>query len=225
MQFTAGRVYRRAILLAPEVQRNPPVQATVAQLFDEILAELISDVMDMEEERLLRAYTVPAAVVGDDPIDLTDDGGGTGTREWLRIAYIDWVDADGTDGEVYVATFEARHRALQEYSGQVVGYYEDQQRSLRKVSGWDTVETLSVHGIVTPAAANPVDLEDQQYDFPRALYAALRWEMLLELANTRGDEISGQRIAYWEAKRSEARDRLMMDAQDFALSRIDDIGL
>lgn len=228
MEFTVGDVYRRAILLAPEVQRSPPTPETIARFFTDILADLIADVMDMDEERLARSYTVPADVVDEDPIDLTDDGvGGSGTREWLRIIYIDWVGSDGTDGEVAVPTLEARHRARREYAGHVVGYLEDEQRLLRKVTGWDGVDTLKVHGVLVPVAPDAADLDGvgSTYDFPRSIYSALRWELLLELGSLRSEDIRPEKIGYWENKRGEARQRLMMDAQDFALNRIDDIGL
>lgn len=220
MRFTAAEIFRSTIRGAPELHRQPPGPQDIALVFNDALLELLIDVLDMDEERLAARYVLPAAVVDADPVDLTDDGTGTGAREWLLISYIDWLDANGEGDEVVLVTLEARNRAKQEYHGAVVGHLSDQRRKLHKVTGWGSVKELEIYGVPAPTRVTPATIESTTFDFPSVLAAALRWELVLGLAPI--VEIADGRIAMWDSRRSEARARLEADAHSVA-SLVEDV--
>lgn len=220
--FTALTSLRTARRYAPELRALGARPESIADAFNIALIDLITEVVDMDPERLAGRYAVPSAVVQEEVIDLTDDGTGTGAREWLSIDYIDWLSASGDSDEVWIATIEARHRAADEYEGSVVGLLENQQRSLRKVCGWSGVDSLVVYGVVRPVEVTNGTLSTQQYDFPALIQNALAWELAVQLAADLPD-VSPRRLAVWEERRQQARMRLEMDAAEHVGSRIDEI--
>lgn len=219
--FTAGEVFRSIVLLAPRLRSEPPDPMVVASAFNAALADLVSDVVDADPERLAAKYTLPDYALDSDPVDLTAAGteANPSSREWLRILYIDW-EADGRGDEVWITTLEARGRALHEYPGRVVGYLTDNLRKLHKVAGWDNVTGLTIYGVLAPEEVLPRTFEKKQFDYPRSMKDALRWDMLLQLAPYAGAD--AQTVGYWEAKRQEARDRLFADVHGHIESRIED---
>lgn len=219
--FTAGEVFRSIVLLAPKLRRDPPEPMVVASAFNAALADLVADVVDADPERLANEYALPDYALDSDPVDLTAAGteGDPTNREWLRILYLDW-EADGEGDEVWITTLEARGRAPHEYPGRVVGYLTDNLRKLHKVAGWSSVTGLTVYGVPVPEEVLPRTIETEQFDYPRSMKDALRWDMMLQLAPYAGAD--GGIIQYWEAKRAEARDRLMGDVTSHVVSRIED---
>lgn len=220
--FTAGDVFRATFIRAPELRTKPPRGDIVAAAFNEALLELVLDVIDIDEERLAGRYTVPSWVVSQDPVDLTlaGDQDNPTTREWLRILYVDWKDAAGEGDEVWITTIEARNRAAHDYDGVVVATASDQLRKLYKVSGWEGVHTLEVYGVLAPEEVTARTIDSVQFDYPRAVRDALRWELLLQLSAYAAPD--GGTVQYWEAKRSEARNRLLGDVAGHMESRIED---
>lgn len=221
--FTAGEVFRATFIRAPELRTKPPRGDIVAAAFNEALLELVLDVIDIDEERLAGRYTVPAWVVARDPIDLTlsGDEADPKPREWLRIAYVDWRDAAGEGDEVWITTIEARNRAAHDYDGAPAAVIEDQLRVLRPAGSWPKVDALEVYGVLAPESVSAQTFDSTRFDYPRIMQAALRWELLCALASpSRG--FGPDRIAYFEAKRREAADRLAADARNHASSRIED---
>lgn len=219
--FTAGEVFRSIVLLAPRLRSEPPDPMVVASAFNAALADLVSDVVDADPERLAAAYVLPEHAFHDDFVDLTAAGTPESptTRDWLRILYIDW-EGRGEGDEVWITTLEARGRAPHEYPGRVVGYLTDNLRKLHKVAGWDNVTGLTIYGVLAPEEVLPSTFEKKQFDYPRSMKDALRWEMLLQLAPYAGAD--AQTVGYWEAKRQEARDRLFADVHGHIESRIED---
>lgn len=220
--FTAGDVFRSIVLLAPRLRAEPPEPMVIASAFNAALADLISDVVDTDAERLAARYTVPSWVVSQNPVDLTlaGDQDNPTTREWLRILYVDWKDAAGEGDEVWITTIEARNRAAHDYDGVVVATASDQLRKLYKVSGWEGVHTLEVYGVLAPEEVTARTIDSAQFDYPRAVRDALRWELLLQLSAYAAPD--GGTVQYWEAKRSEARSRLLDDVAGHMGSRIED---
>ena len=220
--FTAGDVFRSIVLLAPRLRAEPPEPMVIASAFNAALADLISDVVDTDAERLAARYTVPSWVVSQDPVDLTlaGDQGNPTTREWLRILYVDWKDAAGEGDEVWITTIEARNRAAHDYDGVVVATASDQLRKLHKVSGWEGVHTLEVYGVLAPVPVTEETLDTEVYDYPSVLRSALTWELLVHLAMHQG--IADGRIALWEQRRAEARERLAGNARGHLVNRIED---
>jgi len=220
--FTAGEVFRATFIRAPELRTKPPRGDIVAAAFNEALLELVLDVIDIDEERLAGRYTVPSWVVSQDPVDLTlaGDQDNPTTREWLRILYVDWKDAAGEGDEVWITTIEARNRAAHDYDGVVVATASDQLRKLHKVSGWEGVHTLEVYGVLAPVPVTEETLDTEIYDYPSVLRSALTWELLVHLAMHQG--IADGRIALWEQRRAEARERLAGNARGHLVNRIED---
>lgn len=218
--FTAAEVFLDASTTAPELGTRPIDPDVIARCFNVALRDLVQEVVDVDDERLAAEYTVPAAVVAADPVDLTDDGTGTGKREWLAIGYIDWRDASGEGFEVWLGTIEARNRIAADADGWVAGYLDDQLRRLRKVTGWSGVQTLAVYGVLVPPAATLANLRTQAYDYPTSLRTALRWELAVLLAPYAGVQ-DRHLLERWEARRMEARERLLGDAGGHVRSRVD----
>lgn len=219
--FTAGEVFRSFVLLAPRLRSDPPEAMVLASAFNAALYDLVSEVVDMDAERLAAEYVLPEHAFHDDFVDLTAAGTPESptTRDWLRILYIDW-EGRGEGDEVWITTLEARGRAAHEYPGRVVGYLSDQLRRLHKVSGWSGVDSLVVYGVVAPEKVTQATFDKIEFDYPRALESALRWEFLLQLAPYAGAD--AQTLGYWEAKRQEARERLLADVRGHIESRIED---
>lgn len=225
MKFTPRQLWLDAAIEAPELEQKPVDPASIAAAFNAKLRELVHEVCDMDAERLIAEYTVPQAVVeaSDTEIDLTDPDGeeDSDPREWLAIEYIDWLDSDGEGDEVWVYPIEARNRISAEASSGVpTCYITDQLRTLKKVSGWDGVTALTIHGVLSPTEVTEDELETE-FDYPAALRAALQWELLLVFARHVG--VKDNRLAYWEQRRANAYDRLMGDAAQHIGNRVEGI--
>ncbi|HET7321070.1 MAG TPA: hypothetical protein VFI96_01125, partial [Longimicrobiaceae bacterium] len=197
--FTAHDLFLEASVEAPELLSKPVDPHVIAATFNAALRDLVMDVVDADAERLAQRYDVPEAVVALDPIDLTDDGTGTGTRAWLHIDYIDWQDASGEGDEVWLPAIEARNRAVDAYPDVVVGMLENQYRSLRKLAGWSSVRTLLVYGVLAPTKVALQTLATVQHDYPPVLESALKWEWLAQLGGIIGAD--AQRQQKWALRR------------------------
>lgn len=208
--FTAEDVLASALDQAPEFRAAPVDPEVMARAFNDALYELVEEMLDADAESLQAPHPVPASVVAQDPIDLTDDGEGTGARDWLHIDYIDWTDPEGPVDEVALVPVEARNRAAEEYEGRfVVGYLTHQQRHLKKLGSWEGVFALEVHGTLAPAKVGPRSL-NTEFDYPRSIEGALKWDLVLWLAAHVG--VADGRVARWEQRAAEARERVGLDA-------------
>lgn len=213
--FTAGDVFRAAARVEPLLLERVPNKDTIAATFNDVLTELVLDVVDADEERLAVRETV--GVDGSGPFDLTRGR----EIEWLRIMGVDWSFKGTVGGEVWITTIEARNRAAHDYDGAPAAVIEDQLRVLRPAGSWPKVDALEVYGVLAPEAVSAQTFDSTRFDYPRIMQAALRWELLCALASpSRG--FGPDRIAYFEAKRREAVDRLAADARNHASSRIED---
>lgn len=220
--FTAAELFAEAAVEAPEILTRPVPGQVMASAFNAALRDLVLEVVDADSERLAERIPVPAAVVAQDPIDLTDDGTGTKKRAWLHIDYIDWLGADGEGREVWIVTQEARNRWDDTAEDEVVGFLEGQKRQLRKIGSWSGVSSLVVYGVLAPTKVKPETL-GTPYDYPPALEAALKWELLAQLAGLIGAD--RDRLAKWDLRRQEARERLFNDAETHVGSQIEEIPL
>lgn len=213
--FTAGDVFRAAARVEPLLLERVPNKDTIAATFNDVLTELVLEVVDADEERLAVRETVD--VDGGGPFDLTRGR----EIEWLRIMGVDWSFKGTVGGEVWITTIEARNRAAHDYDGAPAAVIEDQLRALRPAGSWPKVDALEVYGVLAPEAVSAQTFDKTRFDYPRIMQAALRWELLCALASpSRG--FGPDRIAYFEAKRREAADRLAADARNHASSRIED---
>lgn len=213
--FTAGDVFRAAARVEPLLLERVPNKDTIAATFNDVLTELVLEVVDADEERLAVRETV--GVDGGGPFDLTRGR----EIEWLRIMGVDWSFKGTVGGEVWITTIEARGRAAHDYGGAPAAVIEDQLRALRPAGSWPMVDALEVYGVLAPEAVSAQTFDSARFDYPRIMQAALRWELLCALASpSRG--FGPDRIAYFEAKRREAADRLAADARNHASSRIED---
>ncbi len=210
MQFTAEQVIAIARDRAAEFRSRQVDPEVLARQFDAAFVDTLFDAYDADPEAFDEKVAIPSAVVAVDPVDLTDDGSGTGTLEWLFIDYIDPVDANGDmlDNEVFLGTLEARHRLEDLYSeaDQVVAYFTDQRTKLEKVRGWDGVDLLIVHGILQPQRITRKQLSTVSFSYPSLLFQALPWKLLEFLADHIG--ATDARQSKWERRYEQAIGRL-----------------
>lgn len=224
MQFTAADILRAATRNAPPIKQLPELERELVAAFNERLPEVVLEAAQQDPERLMASYTVPSAVVASDPIDLTDDGTGTGAREWFLIGYIDAYDSGGDlIDEVWIATIEARNRAKQDYQvyEAPVGYLRNQLRDLVKLDSFDEVDTLTVFGILAPDSVAYEDMASTQYNYPSAIRQLLVWECVTTLAPL-VEGITAAQVQTWENRRRQAWGRMIEDA-GAALSRIEEL--
>jgi hypothetical protein len=203
------------------MNKRPVEPGIIIDIFNDALADLVSEVVDIDEERLMQKVSVPAAVVAVDPIDLTHNGVATATREWLAISYIDWVDEDGESDEVHIGTVEARSRIEEEADGFFAAYAIDQMRTLKPIGDWSGIETLDVFGVLAPTKVTEDTIETQTFDFPTPLKSTLRWDLLLQLAPHVG--VVDKRYDYWMKQADVARQRLFGLAAQHIHSTVDDV--
>lgn len=198
-----------------------------ARQINDLIRSAIMKIVAIDPERLEEPITIPTADVtaDDEIIDLTSSA----TVEWLKINAIDWRSAvDGAyEGEVVIATREARHRASWDHDwlGSPVGYFTDRQRSIRKVAGWDGVYDLLVYGVTKPTELDPRDAQGFQrvFDYPEPMFRAVCCGYLMRVATRLNP--SEMELQIWGAEATAAWQDMEEDAQNFVDQdlRIEDV--
>lgn len=228
--FTPVDVIGSARDLAPEFQVHQVDPEVLARALNASLRKVLRMVIDADPDRLAQAYAVPAEVVALDPVDLTalvvEEGVTTGQREWLHIEFIDALDSSGEVlEEVVVVPVAERNRASREYAylNAPVAVAVDQMRKLRKLGGWNGVDTLEIFGVLSPTRLTGATLDDTsiEFDYPGFIEDAVAWELLTRIAMHIG--VVGPRLLEFRAGLAEALQAAEDDAQDHYGNRVDTV--
>lgn len=183
MRFTPNNVFAAMKDRSPRFRETPVSPDQLSRLFTDGLRKLVERVTDYDEERLATRENIDNTETVSDPdqIDITFNG----TLDWLRVNSVDFRTASGdvVSGEVVLGTQEARHRLKNEFAhlDDPVGYIFDRNRLIWKVDNWDQVFDLEVWGVLVPARITANDWTTV-FEYPRPVYDALAYWMLIELA-------------------------------------------
>jgi len=194
----------------------------IALQFNTHLRDLVLEYVTHDPERLSEEAIIPESDVDVDPVDVTT----AGLIEWLVINGVDWRKSDTADfdGQVVIATQEARHRAATEYAhlGEPIGYFIDRHRAIRKVNDWSGVHDIQILGVPAPDPIQPGQW-DQEFDYPAPLFRALQYQMQVSFAAVLGGD--GGLLNLWLNELQTARQAMLLDAKDHVTGnvRVEDV--
>lgn len=214
MGWTAERAVAGARDLAPEFRERNVLPDAMLRMFNDALEPLLEEVVEVDPERLLDTYTIPAAVVdADDDIDLSDDGTGTGAYQWLHIERIEALDSsDAVVEEVnIVPAAEWRQAEFEADDGELIAFFVGGRARLRKVYGWSTGWSLRVYGVLDPEDATESNMGTLEYSYPKVVRRALQYHLALDFAGHVGirDKLT---LGMWLDRLNSAREALGLEA-------------
>lgn len=223
MQFTPRDVIQSARDRAPRIRDVTLTPDQSARQFNDIILDLVQVYKSHDPERLAEFTTISNAdVTAGNPFDITKST----MIEWLHILGIDWRGgaSDDYEEEVVLVTQEARNRANHEYGylALPIGYLTDRDRKVFKISAWDGVHDIQIHGTLAPAQISPGDWLTV-FDYPAALYRTLQLQFAVNLAGPLG--LSGDALQVVINDLGRAHELLLEDAESHVASgvRIEDV--